>query len=64
MLERPRDEERGIESAVVLTCHMALDMPGNDWALVACRCQKALCHSKKSLSLTVDGLRQKRRGLW
>ena len=52
---------------VALSCHMAWTCcarkcmrPG--WLVRGC--QKALCHNRESLSLTVDGLRQKRRGLW
>ena len=39
---------------VALSCHIALDM--HEAWLLGCYCQEALCHSKKSLSLTVDGL--------
>ena len=44
---------------VALSCHLALDMLCQEtheaWKL-GCRCQEAICHSKKSLPLTVDGL--------
>ena len=44
---------------VDLSCHIVLDMLGQEvyvaWWLDCC-CQEALCHSKKGLSLTVDGL--------
>ena len=44
---------------MALSCLMAMDMlcqeMHGDWQL-DCRCKEALCHSKKSLSLNVDGL--------
>ena len=42
-----------------LSCHTALDMlcqEMHDAWWRGCRCEEAICHSKKSLSLTVDGL--------
>ena len=48
---------------VALSCRVALDMRCREmheaWQLGR-RCQEAHCHSKKSLALTVDGLRQRK----
>ena len=46
-------------AGVASSCHVALDVLCQEMQearLLGCCCQEALCHSKESLSLTVDGL--------
>ena len=47
----------GGKGGIELSHGLGHDMPGNEWTLVAgLPLPKVHCHSKKSLSLTVDGL--------
>ena len=54
-------------ASVALSCHIALDMLCQEmheaWMLGCC-CLRGLWSQQESLSLTVDGLSQQRRGMW
>ena len=51
-------------AGVALSCHIALDVlcqEMHEACWLGCRCPVPLCHSKESLSLTVDRLSQQRK---